>query len=115
MGRMNTIRFTVNEENTKPGKAARNIIHSSAISKVSIYKNGNNPQRIRDINPGEAEPLPFIDKRLQHFFSSVNPSDVSVVRDEETREPVGVYHGTHAKFDVFDRNKGELNDAGWSG
>jgi hypothetical protein len=26
-----------------------------------------------------------------------------------------VYHGTHSRFDIFDRNKADLNDAGWSG
>ncbi|MDR1932296.1 MAG: hypothetical protein LBQ57_05655 [Spirochaetales bacterium] len=39
---------------------------------------------------------------------------VSQVRDANG-EPLPVYHGTHSAFDVFDRDKGDLNDAGWSG
>jgi hypothetical protein len=40
--------------------------------------------------------------------------DVSKVVDENGA-PLVVYHGTKAEFDTFDRNKGNLNDAGWSG
>ncbi|MDR3191627.1 MAG: hypothetical protein LBT87_01025, partial [Treponema sp.] len=61
------IRFTVTEEKTKPGKTGRNLIHSSAISEVSVYKNGDDSQRIRLKVPGEANSSPFIDKRLQQF------------------------------------------------
>jgi len=45
---------------------------------------------------------------------SVNPDSVSKVVDENG-EPKVVYHGTPNRFDIFDRDKGELNDAGWSG
>ncbi|MDR0403702.1 MAG: hypothetical protein LBH35_08965 [Treponema sp.] len=43
-----------------------------------------------------------------------NPSEVSKVIDANG-EPKPVFHGTHAQFDIFDRSKGDLNDAGWSG
>ncbi|MDR0760949.1 MAG: hypothetical protein LBF74_12730, partial [Treponema sp.] len=71
------IRFTVTEENTKPGKTGRNLIHSSAISEVSIYKNGDDSQRNRLKVPGETKTPPFIDIKLKQFFDSVNPSEVS--------------------------------------
>jgi hypothetical protein len=75
------IRFTVTEENTKPGKTGKNLIHSSALSGVSIYKNGDDSQRNRLKVPGEAKTSPFTDKRLKVFFDSVNPSEVSQARD----------------------------------
>jgi hypothetical protein len=40
--------------------------------------------------------------------------NISQVRDANG-EPLPVFHGTHAQFDIFDRSKGDLNDAGWSG
>ncbi|MDR0689005.1 MAG: hypothetical protein LBG08_01890, partial [Spirochaetaceae bacterium] len=96
------IRITVNEENSKPGKTGKNLVHSAAISDIAIYEKGDHPQRIRVISPGEVSPSPFfIDKKLQQFLDSVNPSEVSQVRDANG-EPLAVFHGTNAEFDVFD-------------
>ncbi|MDR1277415.1 MAG: hypothetical protein LBK02_01545, partial [Treponema sp.] len=98
------IRFTITETKAKTKSARKNLIHSTAISDVSIYKNGDDSQRIRGINPGEAKTSPFIDLKLQQFFDSVNPSDISQVRDANG-EPKPVFHGTGAEFDVFDRGR----------
>ena len=65
------IRFTLSEEKAKPGKTGKNIIHSTAISCTIAYKNGDGSQRIRVINPGEANSSPFLDLRLVDFFKSV--------------------------------------------
>jgi len=66
------IRFTLNEENAKPKNAGRNIIHSVAISDISIYKKGDHSQHDRLKVPGEASPSPFVDRKLQEFFSLNN-------------------------------------------
>jgi hypothetical protein len=62
------IRFVVNEVNTKPGRTARNLIHSAAVSDSTTYKKGDHLLRIRVIDPGEASPSPFVDRKLQVFF-----------------------------------------------
>ncbi|MDR1318116.1 MAG: hypothetical protein LBJ90_00700, partial [Treponema sp.] len=99
------IRITVNEEKAKPGKTGKNLVHSAAISDIAIYKKGDHSQRIRVISPGEASPSPFIDSKLVQFFESVNPSEVSQIRDANG-EPLAVYHGTEKdELSVF--NTGE--------
>jgi len=65
------IRLTVTEEKAKQGKTGAFKLHSTAISKTSLYKNGDGLQRIRVITPGEASSSPFLDSRLAHFFNSV--------------------------------------------
>jgi hypothetical protein len=105
------IRFTITETKTKTKTAGKNLIHSTAISDVSIYRKGDASQRIRDSNPGEAKSSPFIDTRLQQFFDSVNPSDVSQVRDENG-EPMVVYHGTNEDFDIFDQTRAKAGQYG---
>jgi hypothetical protein len=65
------IRFTVTEEKVKPGKVGRNLIHSAAVSRIAINKNGDSLQRIRLVDPGEANLSPFIDLKLIHFLDSV--------------------------------------------
>ena len=65
------IRFVVNERKVKPGKKGGNYIHSTAISDVRIYKNGDSRNLTGIIDPGRTRQSPFIDKKLQQFFDSV--------------------------------------------
>ena len=66
------IRFTVREEKIrKTKKQPKNEVHSSAVSEVAIYMNGNVERSIPGETPGGVNPLPFIDKRLSFFFDTV--------------------------------------------
>jgi hypothetical protein len=65
------IRFTVNEMRAKPGTQGGNLIHSTAISDVEIYRNGDYSQSVRVIDPVLRNSPPFVDKRLQQFFDLV--------------------------------------------
>jgi len=68
------IRFTLSEEKVKKAKIkknGKNYIHSTFISSVTIYKNGDDSQRIRENSPGEANSSPFYDLRIMDFFNSV--------------------------------------------
>jgi hypothetical protein len=68
------IRFTVMERETKAGKNNDNLIHSTAISEVTIYQNKDAvSQSLRGIDPLIRDAAPFVDKKLQEFFDSVNP------------------------------------------
>jgi len=73
------IRFTVNEEITKQGKAARNFIHSVAVSDIAIYKKDDGSQRYRLKVPGEVNPSPFVNKNNDHSHRIwvIDPGDVS--------------------------------------
>jgi len=62
------IRFTVNEEWAKPKRTARNLIHSAAVSDITVYKKGDHSRHIQLLNLGEASPSPFVDRKLQEFF-----------------------------------------------
>ena len=68
---------------------------------------GAKPSTSAVYTPHRNSNILFVDGR-------VNPDSVSKVVDENG-EPKPVFHGTHTIFDIFDRNKGDLNDAGWSG
>jgi hypothetical protein len=71
------IRFTVTEERTRKGNAGSNFIHSTAISDIEVYKKTTTLSNVSGIiDPGEARPSPFIDRKLQQFFDSVNPSEI---------------------------------------
>lgn len=89
------IRFTVPV--IKNDKTA-NIVHSSAISEVSIYKNGDSTMTLQK-TAGNSSPS-FIDDKLSKFLSSVNKKDVSKVIDENG-EPLVVYHGTSSTNDDY--------------
>lgn len=89
------IRFTVPV--IRNNKGAGNV-HSSAISEVSIYKNGDST--LYPLNTAGSSSPSFIDDRILHFLNSVNKKDVSQVVDENG-EPLVVYHNTPNKFNVF--------------
>lgn len=89
------IRFTVPV--IRNNKGAGNV-HSSAISEVSIYKNGGSTLTLIQ-TPGSSSPS-FVDGKLADFLNSVNKKDVSQVVDENG-EPLVVYHNTPNKFTVF--------------
>jgi hypothetical protein len=70
------IRFTVTEANARPPKTGDNLIHSTAISDVEVYSEGNTnggPRSAPALTASDkvGQP-PFIDTRLQQFFDSVN-------------------------------------------
>lgn len=88
------IRFTV--PIIRNDRSAGNV-HSSAISEVSIYKNGDST--LYPLNTAGSSSPSFIDRKLSDFLNSVKPENVSKVVDENG-EPVTVYHGT-PKFDRF--------------
>lgn len=88
------IRFTV--PIIRNDRSAGNV-HSSAISEVSIYKNGDST--LYPLNTAGSSSPSFIDRKLSDFLNSVKPENVSKVVDENG-EPVAVYHGT-PKFDRF--------------
>jgi hypothetical protein len=96
------IRFTLSEGKAKPGKTGKSSIHSTAISNITVYKNGDGSQRIRVMYPGEANSSPFHDSRLADFFNSVKPDSVSKIVDENG-EPLVVYHRTNSEFSTFDK------------
>ena len=91
------IRFTVPVIRNNKGL---DNIHSSAISEVSIYKNGDST--LYPLNTAGSSSPSFIDRKLADFLNSVKPENVSKVVDENG-EPLVVYHGTRAKsrFNVF--------------
>lgn len=93
------IRFTVPV--IRNNKGAGNV-HSSAISEVSIYKNGDSTLTLIQ-TPGSSSPS-FIDGKLWDFLNSVNKKDVSKVVDENG-EPLVVYHGTQSNFYEFKHGK----------
>ena len=105
------IRFSLREERTKePQKpSAKRILHSTGISDIQIYeenKKDASSQRIRVSDPGEESKTSFIDYRLAELFDSVNTASKVV---DENGEPLVVYHGSDAEFDVFGRTKGRRN------
>lgn len=82
------IRFTVPV--IRNGKEADKI-HSTAISEVSIYKNGD--PTLYPLNTAGSSSPSFIDRKLADFLSFVKPEKVSKVVGENG-EPLVVYHGT---------------------
>ena len=93
------IRFTVPV--IRNNKGAGNV-HSSAISEVSIYKNGDSTLTLIQ-TPGSSSPS-FIDRKFADFLNSVKPENVSKVVDENG-EPLVVYHGTESDFYEFKHGK----------
>ncbi len=85
------IRFTVPV--IRNNKGAGNV-HSSAISEVSIYKNGDST--LYPLNTAGSSSPSFVDGKLADFLNAVNKKDVSQVVDENG-EPLVVYHGTDWK------------------
>ena len=73
-------------------------VHSSAISEVSIYKNGDST--LYPLNTAGSSSPSFIDRKLSDFLNSVKPENVSKVVDENG-EPLAVYHGSTAMFNEF--------------
>ncbi|MDR1299403.1 MAG: hypothetical protein LBJ84_04050 [Oscillospiraceae bacterium] len=115
------IRFTVTEANARPPKTGDNLIHSTAISDVEVYKADN-----KNGDPRSAPALtasdkvgqpPFIDTRLQQFFDSVNTQNSGKNSDDSTKSALTreniernldklpkysiAYHGTPHTFDEF--------------
>lgn len=82
------IRFTVPVIRNNKGL---DNIHSSAISEVSIYKNGDST--LYPLNTAGSSSPSFIDRKLADFLNSVKPENVSKVVDENG-EPMVMYHGT---------------------
>ena len=93
------IRFTVPVIRNNKGSGN---VHSSAISEVSIYKNGDSTLTLIQ-TPGSSSPS-FIDGKLWDFLNAVNKKDVSQVVDENG-EPLVVYHGTESDFFEFKHGK----------
>lgn len=90
------IRFTVPVIRNNKGS---DNVHSSAISEVSIYKNGDSTLTLIQ-TPGSSSPS-FIDRKLSDFLNSVKPENVSKVVDENG-EPKVVYHGSpYYGFTIF--------------
>ena len=102
------IRFTAYEGNTKK-KTADRILHSTAISDIEVYesdKKDTPSDRFRVIDPGVKKQVPFFDTKISQIFDSVNTASKVV---DENGEPLVVYHGSDAQFDVFDKTKGRAN------
>lgn len=109
------IRFTVMLEHK-----GRELMHSSFVSEVSIYKERTRPAEHQENLGGETSPQEastltliqtpgsssssFIDGKLADFLGSVKPESVSRVVDENG-EPLVVYHGTRNEFTAFDRDR----------
>ena len=93
------IRFTVPVIRNNKGL---DNIHSSAISEVSIYKNGDST--LYPLNTAGSSSPSFIDRKLADFLNSVKPENVSKVVDENG-EPLVVYHGTESDFYEFKHGK----------
>lgn len=89
------IRFTVPV--IRNNKGPENV-HSSAISEVSIYKNGDST--LYPLNTAGSSSPSFVDGKLADFLNAVNKKDVSKVVDENG-EPLVVYHNTPHEFTVF--------------
>jgi hypothetical protein len=68
---------------------------------VELYKdNGETSNQVRVIDPVERSVSPSSDKRLQQFFDSVNPSEVSKATNANG-EPLVVFHGGSKGIEVF--------------
>ena len=93
------IRFTVPVIRNNKGL---DNIHSSAISEVSIYKNGDST--LYPLNTAGSSSPSFIDRKLADFLNSVKPENVSKVVDENG-EPLVVYHRSPNEFNVFNTEK----------
>ncbi|GHU04631.1 hypothetical protein FACS1894205_3180 [Alphaproteobacteria bacterium] len=75
------VRFTLKEMKAKPGKTGNNLIHSTAISDVTINEDAGTQQS----DPGSSLVLggrPALrDAKLQDFFNSVKPSGIKETID----------------------------------
>ena len=71
------IRFTVTEmkagKKVKRGTPGKNLIHSTAISDVTVYNTKQTAitNKVSGNNPVLSDSQPFIDTKLQQFFDSV--------------------------------------------
>ncbi|GMO25740.1 MAG: hypothetical protein Pg6A_13070 [Termitinemataceae bacterium] len=104
------IRFTVTEAKAKKQGTGDNFIHSTAISDVAIYSANTAPNVSGSMPQAKGAKQVFADTKLQDFFNSVNPSDVSKVVDGNG-EPRVVWHGTEAAFDIFGTSKSKAEQA----
>ncbi|MDR1590361.1 MAG: hypothetical protein LBS51_09255 [Oscillospiraceae bacterium] len=70
------IRFTVTEANARPPKTGENLIHSTAISDIEVYRADNlkdGPRSAPALTASDKVGQPsFVDTRLQQFFGLVN-------------------------------------------
>lgn len=133
-GRTYYVRFTARESVVKKdGEESKNFVHSAVVSDIEIYDEKGaipEPARATDnrILTGKDAPLhdtvaehgeqgkrePWRDKKLANWLDAAKRGASAVV-DEETGEPMVVYHGTDADFSVFDIGKFGQTDSGWYG
>ena len=66
------VRFTVPEDKIGRAGIIKNVIHTATVSEVSVYKKGDPTQRALVTYRGEGSQSPFVDKKLQEFFASIN-------------------------------------------
>jgi hypothetical protein len=92
------VRFTV-EELTNKGQ-----LHSAQISEVEIIKeiSREDSRSLPELNPGGTA-QPAYDSSLVEFFNSVKGNVSKIV--DKNGEPLAVFHGTNADFEVFDKRK----------
>lgn len=97
------VRFTVQEMRSKSGRVGRNFSHSSFVTSMDIYAKSATPDSasFRVIDPVFAEGVAPLDKKLAQWIESGNPESVSKVIDQDTGEPMVVYHGTGADVSEF--------------
>jgi len=119
-----------NDPNVKIHRYATPLHFGENIALITVKESIQHGKRIYTAELMEIKKLEGILKEAEntaHFPSSsstynnliqkiksVNPDSVSKIVDKNG-EPKLVYHGTHAEFDIFNREKVKLNDAGWSG
>ncbi len=85
------IRFSVPIIRNNKGAS---MVHSSAISEVSIYKNGDSTMTLIQ-TPGNSSP--FIDGKLLDFFNAVKKKDIKIPLDENG-EPIPEVFQTDWEF-----------------
>ncbi|MDR2364579.1 MAG: LPD5 domain-containing protein [Zoogloeaceae bacterium] len=105
-GKMYYIRFTAQQMKARGDKPGESLVHSSFVSDVSVYQaNEKGGVLIQPasglLTRAHSDASPLDTKLAQWLQKGKEP--VSKAIDEETGEPLVVYHGTRkAGFSVFD-------------
>jgi|GEM_PF-1224841 len=116
------VRFTVYEmqagKKQPKGSVGENLLHSSFISEVSVYKKSAvsaSPSSLwikAQSLSGSSGSAALADTKLAQWLQAGNPDKVSKAVEPQTGEPRVVYHGTSQDFSTFERSRGKRAEFG---